>query len=337
MKGKVAIAFGVVVATTLIVVLMCVSPDRAPIGTHQATGPKPAQAANEQAGTAVSTEAGPAAPSAEPAPSPLNPLPSEEELAAMEERIADAVDRMPLLSRIAIKPLILLNRRISDEELAEARSVYVRFLDNFTRIKTGRCRWETYEVLADGTQRLMHTSDMYWQASPELLKQRVEVTGYEEGGKVLKTTIVYDGRAWCRWEDGKIVERGTHWPNVGIYQLYRYEMASIRERVPLILCGYTGCDLDDGSTGYSRLYRDGVGDRFDTATGMLTQEREVNGVSENTYTYQNVNGIWFPSEVRTKWPAPDNGERWMNIRQVYSQVVLNEPVDESLFDVNRGF
>ncbi|MCX5770158.1 MAG: hypothetical protein NTZ09_07800 [Candidatus Hydrogenedentes bacterium] len=332
MKGKVAIASGVVVATTLIVVLMCVSPDRAPVETLQATGPKPAQAVPEQAGTAVSIQAGPAA--AEPAPASPARLPTEEELAAMEERIADAVDRMPLLLRAVTKSRTLF-RKISDEDLAEARGVYVRFLDNFTRIKTARCRWEVYEVLEDGTQRLMRTRDMYWVASPESLKERVEMANEEDDGKVHKTTTVYDGRTWCRWEDGKIVKRGTHWPSAGIYHLYRYEMASIRERVPLILCGYTGCDLDDGSTGYSRLYRDGVGDRFDTATGMLTQEREVNGVPENTYTYQNVNGIWFPSEVRMKWPAPDDGERWMNIRQVYSQVVLNEPVDESLFDLNN--
>jgi phage terminase large subunit-like protein len=65
---------------------------------------------------------------------------------------------------------------------------------------------------------------------------------------------------------------------------------------------------------------------------MLT-ERNMAKWRREAMTYQQVNGIWFPRETEDKYEDSVSTRD----RTVFSQVVLNEPVDESVFDVNKPF
>ena len=330
MKGKAAIILGVAVAMTLIVVLMFFSPDQAPPVKPQAIESKPA----EKTGAAVSTEAGAAG--AEPAPAAPKPLPTAEELSAMEDRIARTADRMPLFYRTAYK-MRFFNQGMSGEDWNAVRGLYLRLLDNYARIQTARCHIKAYETSVDGNEQLVSESDMYWLVTPAACKQRTERTSWEKQGKSRQVLVKYDGRSWTVWEEGKVTDQGRQYlPRVPL-QLYHWQMMQMREERPPFLCAFGEVDLDDGSRGYSRLCGSGREERFDTATGMLVECRIPNSGQKpyETYTYQNVNGIWFPKEIQSV--GTDAAGNFIPVRRVFSQVVLNEPVDESLFDVNKPF
>ena len=332
MKVRAAIAFGVLAATTLLVVLICVSPDQAVVRTPPALlPPQPVPTR-----TAESTDPQPAA--AGPVDSVPRPLPTEEELAAMDERIRQAVERLPAWDRLTWW-YRSGGTEMSESDYAKARALYLRFLDSFTRVTSARFRVERYESLEDGSQRLQFSKDVYWAGSSSSCKERVEGTYYEEGGGVLRQVTVWDGRTFLKWNDGELVERGKRYDGYGDFFLRRYEMAGSREHKPFYLNYYTNCEIDDGSSGVSRIWgRDGIELRFDTATGLLSEDCRSE-YRRHLYTYQKVNGVWFPLEqaVEYQTEGPSGHRNRVETRVVFSQVALNGQVDEALFDVNKPF
>lgn len=324
MKGKVAIAFVVLIATACLVVLMSVSPDRdEAIKTLQAVPLEqtPVQPASAQATPRNSQ------PVAEPGPAAPTPEKVEEDLAAMEERIRSSVDRLPAWDRFKFW-WYGESRRMSEDDYEKSRGLYLRFLDNYARIKTARFHVDTYQILEDGSERLLRTEEVVWSPSGRWH----EFTG-SHGGKSEMMVVVCDGETRSVWRDGQLVGREPVLKGIPVQaEMYMFslERALIGERTPQFLNHYTTCDLDNGSMGYSRLWNpEGAEARFETSTGLLTEERRGGGGGD-TYTYQNVGAIWFVQESVSDYGTERR-------RQVFSEVVLNEPVDESLFDVNRGF
>ncbi|HUW62462.1 MAG TPA: hypothetical protein VMZ06_15765 [Candidatus Bathyarchaeia archaeon] len=327
MKGKVAIVFGVLATTVLLVVLMTVSPDQATTPAPETTAPSPTQP------VPAPTHNEPPPATQRPAAPPPAPLPTEEDLAEIEDRIASSVSRLRFPNRVLnwwfSKP------KMSDEDCEKARGLYLRFLDDFARMKTVEFHVEEFYVMGDGSQQLHTTRDFVCDTN----KHRIETTRYDTGGKPEIVLAVCDGRMRRVWVDGREVERlkRGYASGYGGSGLYGLELMTVRDPHPIFLDEYTNVELDNGSTGYSRLWGPGgMETRFNTTTGLLTETRRSNGDSIRD-TYQNVNGLWFPLErVRTLSEASIwNWGNVREIREVYSRVVLNEPVDEALFDVNK--
>ena len=323
MKAKSIAALGVFIVTVLAVVMMTVSPERS--GSHEGQ-PVPAGPVQE---IAAGPPAEPESVAAEAVTAaPASPLPSKEEQSAIEARIRSTVYPRPAWERIkgwwhngSGEP------QSSKVDYETTRGLYLRFLDNFTRIKTARFRVETFKILGDGSQVPEKAEDIVWTAE----KRRLTTTRFGSPEKPETEICISDGETSCTWRDGKKVESRAA-TRLGIstvvdnYLFVNYSSAML-ERHPRFLNHYTTCEIDNGSTGYSRLWDVfKVETRFDTATGLLTEER--NDYSRQAYTYQNVGGLWFLGEdVYTH----EHG----GTRQVFSEVVLNEPVDEALFDVDN--
>jgi hypothetical protein len=326
MKGKLAVAIGVVVATVVLVVLMCLGPKQAPIATVFLPAPRIAPAST---GIPKKVEL----PDAESVPPAPQAAPAGDDLGAIDDRLREAVPRLPLAQRVArwwVNP----GPHMPAAEYEAARAMYMRYLDNFARIKTAQFRVEQYELLKGGSQRLKWVADVVWAPSGLYDKERVDTTEFDGDGNATNGLTVSDGRNWAAWEDGKIRHRGRNFEGYGTSYLRRYEMSAIRERAPYYLNYYEHCEVDNGSAGYSRIWGEKWGGelRFDTSTGMLTERRA--GWQE-TKTYQQVDGIWFPLETVNQGRSEDGsitGER-----SVFSRVVLNEPVDESVFDMNKSY
>ena len=329
MKAKLAIVLGVLGATVLLVVLMTVSPNQTPVPAQQPVGPKPQEPV--PAATPGKTQAS----AAEPATAVPAPFARAEDLAAIEERIESSVDRLPALERMKLW-MSYPSPKMSDEDYEKARGLFLRFLGNFARIETARFHVETCEVTSDG-KTLSYSEDIVWSSSKwSLPKYRVE-TSYGDG-KTREVLTICDGKNASHWREGQMIHKGPirlwrGWPS---NYFYGSEMAMLRERRPYFLNVYTDCEIDDGTAGCSRVWRQGGREaRFDTDTGLLTEYRFDSG-GTSTNTYQRVDGLWFPLETIRALPGdPEENQEAGTTREVFSQVVLNEPVDEALFDVNN--
>lgn len=187
---------------------------------------------------------------------------------------------------------------------------------------------------ADGSQQLLYVHDVWWEGDRSLRRERVEATRFGKDEKPLKQLLILDGRTRRRWNDGVFVEQEkTFWGYVDGY-LRRNQMAVLRERRPHFLRYYGHCEIDNGAKGFSRIWgENGAEARFDTATGLLTEQQLYEGYHE-TFTYQNINGTWFPKEVVT---TTIYDGKTIESREVLSRMVLNEPMDDALFDVDKPF
>jgi len=288
MKAKLAVVLGVLAATVLLVVLMTISPDQPPAPAPERTAPKPPQPGV----AAMPTE--PQSPAAEPAP-----LAGEEDLAAIEARIESSVDRLPLWERLRLwrhypRP------QMSDEDYENARELYLRFLDNFVRIETARFHVEAYEVTSDG--EVSTSEDVVWSSS-KWSSPRYRVEGMSNrNGETRRFVTISDGATICSWPEEHVGDREhvthlrRHRGTPCVY-FWSYQVSMLRERRPYFLNDYTNCDIDDGTTGYSRVWnRSGREAQFDTATGLVT-EYGLEGGGSIRNTYQQVEGLWFPRET----------------------------------------
>jgi outer membrane lipoprotein-sorting protein len=272
-----------------------------------------------------------AAAGAEPAvTAPASPLPDEEERAAMEERIEASADRMPAGSRLKMW-WFTPPPKIKGEAYEQGRGLYLRFLDNFARIKTARFRVEWFTLSKNGTEERTRTEDVISSGR----KWRMTQTSYEPGQEPVERLMVCDGKQTVCWREGQRTEvRSAGYPGYTSLYLFGMERSLIREKNVVFLYGYTHCDIDNGSTGYSRLWSEkGNEARFETSSGMLTEVHIWDGASD-TYTYQQVNGFWFPQETVNRW---EDRKEIRGVRSVYSQVELNEPVDDELFNMNNPY
>jgi hypothetical protein len=212
--------------------------------------------------------------------------------------------------------------KMSKEECSKARGLYVRFLDNFARVKTVEFRVEFRQVEEEIPTASRCVEVVYWSAQ----KERVDSLSFNEGEPSNNNISIQNGRDY--WFPG--VGRGRsrcRFSQMADMYLRRTELAEIRKRHSQLWERFTHCEFDDGSKGYSRLWNDqGEEVRFETATGMLVEERRGSGRS-TTWTYQKVNGLWFPQETMQQM-----GDHLAS-KQVFICAALNEPLDESLFDM----
>jgi hypothetical protein len=199
---------------------------------------------------------------------------------------------------------------------------------------------EWANILKDGSQELSLVDTVVW-SPPRFLTEQMR---HEPGKEAVRTRTVWvcDGKKVSRWQNGRktYTGRANNWGLPANY-VFAMEMAAIREAHPFFLNRYTHCDIDDGTRGYSRLWNEnGAEARFNTATGLLTEYHFGDGGGW-AHTYQEVGGLWFPLEAVNTFTEVDirnsdlghQGVR--GFRQVFSRVVLNEPLDESLFDLNN--
>lgn len=329
MKLKWMLAGGVLAVTILGVVLMMIPSDPP---TVPAAAPTPVEV--------PAAAAEPALPVAAPAPAA-----PEEDPAEIKEVIEAAVDREP-----AWNWLIGLVRGIRErdatpqmppEEYEKARGLFERFLVNFARIETARFHVES--EYRSGGKITRNSQDIIWSSAQWTHpKYRITHTGTEEG-RMRSSLEICNGKTRCEWPADKVgdpeavrylrIHRGTP----AMY-FDSYDMAELRQQHPSFLNELEGCEIDDGKTGYSRVWRaDGYEARFDTATGLLT-ERRFDGGGKITETFQQVDGIWVPRETIWDIPAdPEENEEAYTSREVFSNFVLNEPVNNALFDVNKPF
>ncbi|MCX5771210.1 MAG: hypothetical protein NTZ09_13210 [Candidatus Hydrogenedentes bacterium] len=308
MKGKVAIAFGVLAGAILLVFLLPTSPDHARINP-----PETKTSGQPEAVVAAGVRAG--APAEPTAPAPVV---AEEAPAAIEERLALSAVRLSLWSKLeaywwAPAP------RMSEEDYQKARGLYLRHLDNFARIKTARFWVDGYEVQLDGSLSPAYSYEVVY-AWP---KYRVERTSHQSTKSSRSFLHVCDGKSWYERRGDGEVSRGNAGQACGF--MWNEEMALVQYDHHPRLNSFTHYEIDDGTTGYSRLWNEnGDETRFDTATNLLV-ENVVDGYRVE-YTYQKTGDYWFHRETR--------GGGFCDI---FSNVVINEPVDESMFDVDKPF
>ncbi|HUW62461.1 MAG TPA: hypothetical protein VMZ06_15760 [Candidatus Bathyarchaeia archaeon] len=327
MKARLAFIIGILLAIVFsVVVLIGVAPRD--VGQDRDDKAAPGRAQVEPPERIDELQEAPAV----PGPSAPAPLPTEEEMAAIEDRIEGKVERWPALARLRMW-WFLPGQQMPDEEYENARALYLRFLDNFARLETAQFRVEMYAGVNEGPQKLSFVGNIVW-SFPRFWTER---TQQEQGKESSKWRMVSNGKKVAQWKDGhkEYTGRAGSWGYPDNY-VFQMEMASIRDAHPFFLNRYTHCDIDDGTTGYSRLWSEkGAEARFDTATGLLTEEHSGDG-SGRTYTYQQVDGLWFLLETIWDMRADleENQEAYTQ-REVFSRVSLNEPVDESLFDLNN--
>ena len=321
---KLTLVLVILAASVLLIVLVTVSPVPSGPSAKQRVDAKPPQALPETAAETAIPPAPGAASAAVAVPVAPGPVPPEEDQIRIEARIRESVYPKTPWERLKQwwKPA---EPRLPEADFENARGLYLRFLENFARIETAQFRVETFKTLKDGSQRLQETKDFAW--TPE--RRRLKVARVDEAGGPI--TTVCDGEVMTVWRDGRLVETAAA-PNprggtAADSYLFSDCRKQVLDRTPNFLCFYTVCEIDNGSAGYSRL-QDVFGEetRFNTATGLLSEERS--DYRHRTFTYQVVAGMWFLREILE---TSESGET----RQVVSEVVLNEPVDESLFDVDN--
>lgn len=330
MKGKVLGALGVLAAAVLVIVsvfLMAFLPEYEPGYLAQRQPPEsPPTAATHPAEPASASVS---AFSKEP-PTVSGPVPTDQELMEIDGRLREAVPRMSLLER-AWRWHYSGPDNMPQDEHDKARALYMRYLNSFAGIRTANYRNERFKVLADGSEQLLSVRDVWWEGDSSFRRERVETTDMEDE-KPQKRLYTLSGQTCTRWEDHVVVNTQSLWWGNVDYYLQRNLMSALRERRPDFLSSYSHCDVDDGTRGFSRVWSEkGMEVRFDTATGLLTEQR-LDETYWKTFTYQNINGTWFPKEIVSR--IRREGEL-VEGRDVFSHVTINEPTDEALFEGDK--
>ncbi|HUW62463.1 MAG TPA: hypothetical protein VMZ06_15770 [Candidatus Bathyarchaeia archaeon] len=232
--------------------------------------------------------------------------------------------------------------RISRRDVDKVRALCERFLDNFARIETARFRLESREVGRDGKELTNDEADVVWVPR----KQRAETWIYDKGERIdlPHIQISKDDEKWT-WVGAQLPplheppfneEPGEYYMSFAGSHLAHLDFDWLRSSRGSYVLDLPNWEPDDGSTGFSRVLRPRMHElTFDTATGLLIEERKLS--TARTFTYQQVNNIWFPHEIREFNRGWQQAEGPLTSRQIVSQVVLNEPVDERLFDLDRPF
>lgn len=299
MKGKAAIALGSSIAAVVILLLLIDSPHTS---------------------SAINKGAMPGASSAERAVAEFEAEMRKAATPSMVESLY--ADPVPL-------------RKMTEQDFQNARRLYARFLDELARIKTARYRVDTYTVLEDGARQLQVVEEVAWDPP----KERLDETRYEDGREIAQATIISDGSNCREWNGGvenRSPPRG--WGSPSVRYLHTVEAMLLRNPEARLWETHGLCEIDNGTAGFSRL-RDDMGHevRFDTQTGLLMQERlwyprSTTGTID-ACCWQRIDNIWFPRETcRAVWGEfPGQPRRKQTKVRVFSEVVLNRPIEQSVF------
>lgn len=222
------------------------------------------------------------------------------------------------------------------EEYAIAKAIYLRYLENYAKIKTASFKVELFFVMDDGSQRLM-TEDTILSDLPKFYH---EFTSFSPDNPAVRTQAISDGEQACEIRDGKVLVRGKDYrganSSVCGYLKY-YELSMAQQPEPFFVNAYEHLDLNS-TPGKARLWSaNGNEEVFDLQTGMLVSSRERNG-RHKRYAYQQAGDLWFPAEVVDVDPGsePVSGQTVCTRRRVFSQVTLNAPIDQNRFNIDRS-
>ncbi|MCX5771211.1 MAG: hypothetical protein NTZ09_13215, partial [Candidatus Hydrogenedentes bacterium] len=163
MKGKVLAVLGVLAVlavTVLLIASMAVLPEYVPEYSVQTPAPEPSRTVPVQLGEPAAANSTAAA---EPVPAVPTPLPTQQELAEMDERLREAAPRMSLFERAFRWRYSGGLDNMPQDEHDNARALFMRFVDKFAGIRTAQFRFERYEEQADGSQQLLYVQDVWWE------------------------------------------------------------------------------------------------------------------------------------------------------------------------------
>lgn len=225
--------------------------------------------------------------------------------------------------------------RMPPAEYAQAKAVYLAFLDNFARIEDIEFEVKSFEVLRDGSERPRQETKVV-SAYP---KYMMDFTFLDEGNAGQRTIVKSNGEQFRFWRDGKPLVYGHDYHDaccmVGEY-LHQQEMASAGKEYPYFLNVYDHFAPSTNAGEPYRMWSD-AGDEalFDAASGMLLSRRYANGRTD-TFTYKQVGNIWFPEGQLSVDPTdrPFKGQDVWTLRREYSASAINAGTREDQFNLD---